>query len=181
MQQERGMTIKQAIDKTSEYCMILRNRYHVTPVIVQQQSVESESNDSIKLGRVRPTIGNLSDSKYTGKDANVILGIFSPFRFELPEYSGYNVSILKDNFRLLEVIINRGGSPGGTIGLFFDGRCNFFKELPLPNTSEMETIYKWLKQSRDGKVMLIKSSKVIKKKLHKSNIFATLKNKFKNH
>lgn len=137
------MTLKQAIDKVSEYCVILRNRYNVTPVIVQQQSVESESNDSVKLGRIRPSIGNLSDSKYTSKDANVILGIFSPFRFELTEYLGYNIKILQDNFRLIEVIINRGGSPGGTIGLYFNGKCNYFRELPLPNSTAMQSIYSY--------------------------------------
>lgn len=144
------MTLKQAIDKVSEYCVILRNRYNVTPVIVQQQSVESESNDSIKLGRIRPSIGNLSDSKYTSKDANVILGIFSPFRFEKTEYLKYNIEILKDNFRLLEVIINRGGSPGGTIGLYFNGKCNYFRELPPPNSNEMQNIYSYFVKKHNG-------------------------------
>lgn len=144
------MTLKQTIDKDSEYNVLLRNRYNVIPVVVQQQNVESESNDSIKLGRIRPTIGNLSDSKYTSKDANVILGIFSPFRFELSEYLGYNIKILRDNFRLLEVIINRGGSPGGTIGLYFNGKCNYFKELPPPNNSKMQDVYSYFTRKLKG-------------------------------
>lgn len=36
---ERGMTLKQSIDKLSEYCVILRNRYNFSPVIVQQQAL----------------------------------------------------------------------------------------------------------------------------------------------
>ena len=66
---ERGMTKKEAIDKLSEYLTkYLRNRYNFTTIVIQQQSVEGESNDSIKLGRIRPSSGNLSDSKYVARD-----------------------------------------------------------------------------------------------------------------
>ena len=39
----------------------------------------------------------LADNKLTGRDANVILGLFSPFRHEIPEYMGYDVVFFKDN------------------------------------------------------------------------------------
>ena len=76
---ERGMSLKQSIDKLSEYCVILRNRYNFSPVIVQQQAFENEGIENIKLNRVRPTVAGAADSKYTMRDCNVALGIFSPF------------------------------------------------------------------------------------------------------
>jgi hypothetical protein len=105
---ERGMNLKQSMDKLSEYlAKYLRNRYHYSPIVIQQQAFESESNESFKLGKVRPSVAGLGDSKYTSRDANVVLGLFSPFRFGITEYFGYDITILKDHIRFLEVIANR--------------------------------------------------------------------------
>lgn len=40
LQEERGMTLKMTIEKLSEYFVILRNRYSITPVLVQQQNTK---------------------------------------------------------------------------------------------------------------------------------------------
>lgn len=143
---ERGQTLKQTIDKLSEYCVKLRNRYKITPVVIQQQSLEQEGLEAHKSNRMKPTLAGLSDSKYTSRDVNIALGIFSPFRCELPEYKGYDIRVLKDRARFLEVLINRGGSPGGMIALYFDGAVNFFKELPNAQTQpeELLQVYKLL-------------------------------------
>lgn len=139
---ERGMSLKQSIDKLSEYFVNLRNRYGFSPVVIQQQSAESESNDSFSLGRLRPSTVNLSDSKYTAKDCNICLGLFSPARFELKEYKGYDITKFKDKIRFLEVLVNRDGSMGGLSPLYFDGSVCQFNELPLPNdTINMNKIY----------------------------------------
>lgn len=79
---EKGMTLKQSMDKLSEYCAkYLRNKYHYSPIVIQQQAFESEGNEAFKLGRVRPSVAGLGDTKYTSRDSNVVLGLFSPFRF----------------------------------------------------------------------------------------------------
>ena len=66
---ERGMNLKQSMDKLSEYlAKYLRNRYHYSPIVIQQQAFESEGNDSFKLGRVRPSVYGLGDSKYISRD-----------------------------------------------------------------------------------------------------------------
>lgn len=105
---EKGMNLKQSMDKLSEYCAkYLRNRYHYSPVIIQQQAFEQEGNEAFKLGRVRPSVAGLGDTKYTSRDSNVVLGLFSPFRFALKDYEGYDISKFKDNIRFLEMIVNR--------------------------------------------------------------------------
>ena len=105
---ERGMTLKQSMDKLSEYCAkYLRNRYHYSPIVIQQQAFDQEGNEAFKLGRVRPSVAGLGDSKYTSRDSNVVLGLFSPFRFALKEYEGYDISRFRDNIRFLEMVVNR--------------------------------------------------------------------------
>ena len=51
---ERGMSIKETIDQLSKNCVDLRNRYRLSPIIIQQQSAENESNDSMKMQNIRP-------------------------------------------------------------------------------------------------------------------------------
>lgn len=148
---ERGMTTKQAMDKLSEYCAkYLRNRYHYSPIIIQQQAFEQEGNEAFKLGRVRPSVAGLGDSKYTSRDSNVVLGLFSPFRFSLREYEGYDISKFKDNIRFLEMIVNRDGEMGGLCPLFFDGAVCQFEELPRPEDSRaLQKVYDYLRTIRN--------------------------------
>ena len=157
---ERGMSLKQSIDKLSEYCAkYLRNRYHYSPIVIQQQAFESEGNDSFKLGRVRPSVAGLGDSKYVSRDCDVVLGLFSPFRFGITEYFGYDVTILKDHLRFLEVIVNRNGEMGGILPLWFDGAVCDFRELPkADDKTAMTAIYNTCKTlAATGKYPALKS------------------------
>ena len=147
---ERGMTLKQSMDKWSEYgAKYLRNRYKYTFIEIQQQAFESESNDSFKLGKMKPSVANLSDSKYSSRNADLVLGLFSPFRMGLKEYEGYDITKFRDNIRFLEVLVNRNGQMGGICPLFFDGAVCQFEELPKPdNKNELAKIYDYLKHIR---------------------------------
>ena len=128
---ERGMTKKEAIDKLSEYlAKFLRNRYGFTPIVIQQQSTENESSDNFKLGRIRPSGAGLSDSKYVQRDVNILMGLFSPAKFGLREYLGYDITKFQDRIRFLEMCNNRDGEAGGIIALYFDGATCTFEELP---------------------------------------------------
>lgn len=146
---ERGMNLKQSMDKLSEYCAkYLRNRYKYSPIIIQQQAFDQEGNEAFKMGRIRPSVAGLGDSKYTSRDSNVVLGLFSPFRFALKEYEGYNISKFRDNIRFLEMIVNRDGEMGGLCPLYFDGAVCHFSELPRPDTPQIQQIYKHILESR---------------------------------
>ena len=139
--QERGYTLKQAMDKVGEYCILLRDRYFFSPVIIQQQNTDNESMDAIKMNKLRPTVAGLADSKYSARNCNVFLGLFSPIKFDLNSYYGYDVTKFKDNIRFLEVILNRGGTMGGLTALYFNGAVCEFQQLPLP--TEKDKIDKW--------------------------------------
>ena len=151
--EESGMNKKQTIDKLSEYLSVeLRNKFGFTTILIQQQSAEVESNDSFKLGRIRPGVNTLGDSKYPGRDVNIMLGLFSPFKFGLPEYLEYDITKFKDRIRFLEVCLNRDGEVGGIIALYFDGATCTFHELPPPSDKAgLEKVYKMLEKQEDEK------------------------------
>lgn len=163
---ENSMTLKQSIDKLSEYCVILRNRYGFTPVVIQQQAFAGEGLEAFKEKKLRPTIANLSDSKYPSRDANVVLGLFSPIKHDLKEYMGYDITKFRDNIRFLEVLVNRNGCMGGIVALYFDGAVCYFKELPRPDDrTELEKVYSYIQSikqpRRQGASFFIKLLKSI--------------------
>jgi hypothetical protein len=173
---ERGMNLKQSMDKLSEYCAkYLRNRYHYSPVVIQQQAFDQEGNEAFKVGRVRPSVAGLGDSKYTSRDSNVVLGLFSPFRFALKEYEGYDISKFKDNIRFLEMIVNRDGEMGGLCPLFFDGAVCQFEELPRPDDkANISKIYDYLNSIRgiSAKSFFGYGINKINKGLHNTKLFS---------
>lgn len=148
---ERGYTLKQSIDKASEYCSkLLRNRYGVSPVIVQQQGTSNESLDAFKQAKTAPSRDNLSDSKYTYKDASVMISLYNPSSHELTSYSGYDLTVFKDNIRFLSIKKNRDGEVDKTCPLLFFGTSSHFEELPKPeNKEEMDVVLKKLTSFRD--------------------------------
>jgi len=128
---ENGSSLNQAInDLSSKYFIQLRNKYKQIPVLIQQQAASQESVDNMKANRLRPTLDGLGDSKLTQRDANVILGLFSPFRHHIPEYDGFDIKFFRDNIRFLEILGGREGGAGTICPLYFNGAVNYFKELP---------------------------------------------------
>lgn len=118
---------------SSKYLVRLRNRFNHIPVVIQQQASSQESVENAKANKLRPTLDGLGENKTTQRDANVVMGLFSPFRHEINKYQGYDVTYFRDNIRFLEILANRSGSAGVIAPLYFDGCVNFFKELPRPD------------------------------------------------
>lgn len=157
-------TLKQTIEKWSEYCMQLRNRYKYIFFNIQQQNMETTNLEAFKNNKIRPTKDGLKDSKKPGEDCNCLIGITNPYVFEIKEYLGYDISVLKDCARFMEVVLNRNGRANGICPLYFDGAVDLYKELPLPNelipgtpTPKISVIYTKIKQK--NKIFLAFSSK----------------------
>lgn len=149
---ERGMNKKECIDKLSEYFIMFRNRYHYTPVLIQQQGSDTISLDALKANRIRPTLNGLKDSKVPGQDCTVMLGITNPSAYEIPMYPsaniGWDITKLRGYARFLEVTLNRAGESNGLLALYFDGATNFFCPLPkYDNILELNKVYKLVEQN----------------------------------
>lgn len=150
---EKGQSLHSAISKlSSDYFISLRNKYNYIPVLVQQQSASQESVENMKANRLKPTLDGLGDNKLTQRDADVVFGLFSPFRHKIkmyPERNGYDVMFFRDNIRFLETLASREGGGNSLCALYFDGAVNFFKELPEPNNENaMKKIKNFVKNER---------------------------------
>ena len=151
VEQERGMSLKECIDKLSEYQMIARNHFNYIPVLLQQQNDQTISLEAFKAKKIRPTLAGLADSKNTGKDCSVMLGITNPFAFELPEYLRFDITKLKGYARFIEVVLNREGESNGILGTYFDGAVNYFAPLPrYDNIEELRKVYSLIERNRES-------------------------------
>lgn len=130
LNEERGQSIKQTIEKLSTYMVKARNRYKYIPVMIQQQTAEKENLDHFKSSKLEPSKDGLGESKLTYNDCDVALGIFQPQKHEIKSYRGYNVIEMQDSYRNLSIFKNRFGSSNINVGLYFDGAVNYFRELP---------------------------------------------------
>jgi hypothetical protein len=145
----RQLNLHQSIVKlSSDYLIRLRNRYRYIPVIVQQQASAQESVENMKANRLKPTLDGLGDCKLTQRDANVIIGVFSPFRHAIKDYLGYDITFFRDNIRFMEILGGREGGGGTTCPLYFDGAVNYFKELPEPKDSKLKAVYDYINTIR---------------------------------
>lgn len=144
------MNLHETISKlSSDYFVKLRNRFNYIPVAIQQQMSSQESIENKKYNKLKPSLDGLADNKTTQRDFDYIIGLFSPFRHEIPEYYGYNITVFKDNIRFLEILGGREGGGGTICPLYFDGAVNYFKELPKPDDKDgIKSVYDFIKNIR---------------------------------
>jgi hypothetical protein len=149
----RSMNLHESIAKlSSKYMISWRDDYKYINVAIQQQALSGESTENVKLGKLKPSGADLADNKATSRDCNIMFGIFSPIRHDLQSYMGYDITKFRDNIRFMEIMIAREGGNNSTAPLFFDGACNFIKELPLPNDSiGIAKVYSMLDSIRQPK------------------------------
>jgi replicative DNA helicase len=132
-------------DWSSNFAIQLRDKYYCSIVGVQQQEAAKEKQQYTYKGqsiesKLEPSLDGLGDNKLTQRDANEVLGLFAPDRYEIKDHFGYRVDKLEDNYRSLSVLKSRDGESNVRVGLFFDGAVNHFEELP-PAEDMYEDLY----------------------------------------
>ena len=145
---ESGMDLKQCINKMSKYAIDLRDTFNVNFTAVQHQALAGEGIENQKLNKLYPSAADLGDAKTTARDINLLIGIFSPYKYGLTEYERYDITKFKNNIRFLLVIEDRDNGAGGQVcPLLFDGAISNFAELPLPsNKREIERVIQYIEQ-----------------------------------
>lgn len=127
---------------------MLCNFYGCTVVNVQQQAADNEKMQFTRDGlsieqKLEPSLSGLGDNKLTQRDHLVVMGLFAPVRYEIMAHNRYNTAILKDHYRSLSILKTNIGETNIKVGLYFDGACNSFYELPHPleDRDELEKVY----------------------------------------
>lgn len=103
-------TLKDNIDKCSEYSVRLRNLFGMTIIWLQQfnQGLNSVDRQKFKGVDISPSAQDFRDSTTPYQDSDIILGLQNSFKMDLEKSLGYNINVpgaaynLKDRFRLLK-------------------------------------------------------------------------------
>lgn len=175
LQEERNLNKHQTISLFSaDYGRkIITKKFNYIFVMVQQQSAESEKKQynnkgDLNLSKLEPSLSELADNKYTQRDAHLIWGIFAPDRYEIPNYSGYNIFKFQDNFRSAKVLKNRNGRSNIAVPLFFKGNCIHFNELPKVKKDFQDILIQdipedlWYKKYNQDKEFWLQKNKLFK-------------------
>lgn len=147
---ERGFTLKENLDKISEYSVRLRNLFGMTIIWLQQfnQGLNSVERAKFKGVDISPQQSDYKDSTNPYTDADIVLGIMNPYKMDMDECLTYNINKpnaiynLRDRFRLLKVVKNRLSRDNISIGLLFQAESGHFEELKLPKDFDQEYINK---------------------------------------
>lgn len=128
---ERGYELKENIDKISEYMVYFRNRCDMSCIIVQQFNTELSSTYRKQQSEysISPQRLDFGDSKYTYRDADVVLGLVDPALYDVEKVSYYNTADYNDKLRILYIIKNRYGSANIRIPMLIDPVVGLFYEL----------------------------------------------------
>lgn len=147
---ERGMDLMNSIEKVSKDAITLRNQFNYTVVLVQHQAQSKEGDESFKLNRIKPSSDGLADSKKTTRDVDMVIGLYSPFKYGIQTYEGYDITKFRNHIRFMEVIEDRHyGANGNICPLYFDGAVSFFSELPKANDSvNIGKVYKFMEDNK---------------------------------
>lgn len=172
LMQEQGMDKRATIEKMSKYAIELRDRFDIHFCAIQHQAQAQEGIENQKLNKLYPSSDGLADCKTTTRDANLVLGLFSPFKYGLETWEKYNITEFRNNIRFLLVLEDRDNGAGGQIcPLLFDGEISYFNELPLPsNKAEIAKVIEYINEvirRKSSPIFMLSTKEKIVKKLHR--------------
>ena len=146
---ERGFTLKENLDKISEYSVRLRNLFGISFLWLQQfnQGLNSIERLKFKGADISPQQSDFKDSTNPYTDADIVMGIMNAYKMDMESCLGYNINgsgtyVLRDRFRLLKIVKNRLSRDNISIGLLFQAESGYFEELPLAKELTQEYISK---------------------------------------
>lgn len=154
LQTEQGLNKMQTIEKMSKYFITLRNQMNWVTVLIQHQAQAQEGIENFKLNKIKPSSDGLADCKTTTRDANMVIGLYSPFKYEIENYEHYDIRKFRNYIRFMEIIEDRDyGASGNICPLFFNGASSAFFELPrYDESAKLNEIYAYINELERAKL-----------------------------
>lgn len=122
---------KEEMDLASNYLLTIRNIYAYSPLVLMQLNRTSSSMDRRNGGMHEIELSDIKDTSTTSEAAEVIIAIFNPWREKLPKSRGYNIQILQDKYRGIQILKNRMGEADKSVSVNFFGSVGLFREFDI--------------------------------------------------
>lgn len=125
---------KEIIDKVSEDDRYNRDFYGCSNIHISQFNRDISNPTRLKNGDVEPMLEDFKDSGSTQEDADVVISLFDPSRYKVPDPSRYDLDKMTHEgdlrYRSVKILKNSYGVANIRIGMGFLGSIGMFKELP---------------------------------------------------
>jgi hypothetical protein len=153
IQTRKGQSVKQAIDEVTNLLADTRDVYGFSPIMVSQfnRNIADIQRQKHHGADLSPQEGDFKDSSNMFQAADLVLGLFDPYRMKAYNkqgmYMGYDITngMLApkgfSRFRSLHVLKNTFGIDGGVYGMGFWGEVNHFEVLPQPTSGDLQQVY----------------------------------------
>lgn len=139
-----GRSKKEEMDAISRDSVIIRNKTKiVSPIHVSQFNRASNSDERLKQSMQAPNASDYKDSGALYEDSMVVIALFSPHKYNLNSYHGYNVKILEQAFIAVYLLKSRFGTSDLWIPFGYYGDCGRYYELPRPENINDWDKYKY--------------------------------------
>lgn len=147
---EKGMNTKDVIDRLSSYFVQLRNMFSATIVVVQQFNSDLQTFNRLThlrkqgAGIILPQKLDFGDSKYTYRDADVVIGLVKPSAFSLEEFFGVDITLFKSYYVCAVLMKNRYGMDNKMVSYFMDpitGLFEYIKDARSADNPFLEQTY----------------------------------------
>jgi replicative DNA helicase len=128
-----ALNTKQAMDRLSIYFVQLRNIFGALIVAIQQfnpDMLDVYRQQKKSQSAVIPNRLDFGDSKYTYRDADVVMGLVKPAAFQLKEYFDHKLEDFGNYFLALHILKNRDGPPDKFLPLFMNPIAGMFWDIP---------------------------------------------------
>lgn len=132
----KGFDVKQTIDKHSANMGALRDEYNIIPIDVSQfnRSIGQSLRDEQKTPK--PQVEDFKDSSNLQENADLVLALFYPHKYNLTEYNGYKLSKFRfeteskkviNRLRTLHFLKSSFGEDSVDYGVTFHGESGLMK------------------------------------------------------
>lgn len=132
---EKGLNTKETIDRLSSYMVQMRNLFGAVVVMIQQFNSDLQTfNRNMQLKSkgasiILPQKLDFGDSKYTYRDADVVIGLVSPYQFSLEDFFGVDISFFKNYYIAAVLMKNRYGPANKMISYLMDPYAGSFEYI----------------------------------------------------
>ena len=138
-----GRSKKEEIDAISRDSVMLRNKTKImSPIHIAQFNRDSANQERMKQNLQDPSSNDFKDSGSLYEDSQVVLAVFSPFKYKLATYRKYSIKELEQCFIGIFLLKSRFGTSDIMIPMGFYGDCSHYIELPKPDTIIDYEMYK---------------------------------------
>ena len=128
-EKEHLLNKKQTIDKFSSYACEDRDLYGSSTIAISQFNRDLADISRQRFKELTPNLEDFKESGNPAEDADLVVAMFSPIRYNIERYKGYPSNVIGKKTRFGFILKNRDGDDAAFFGLKFIGEVGYFQKL----------------------------------------------------